>query len=1139
MNKTCLYLGTANQKHIAHLGERCLEFARQGEFDAFMVILPTSLWAKFFKQQLLARQGDWIAAPLILGYNQAIDVLYSRLVDSPCQEISSSHGIHIIYFILKSIISKYDDANLNLTRIPLAKLAEEFYSTIEKIKGAGITPAKLQEILNINLADPTQAKIFILYRVYQRYQELLSKQKMLNFADKVLAITETLQQKPHKFRNVFPRLRFFVWLGFDLFSAPMYSLLQLLAKQIDECHILLDYDESRPEVFEHLAEPAKKLIVFANEIIRDSHSLPESPAEKISYLFYREPEKIDITNRVEESCVGLIIGKNPADEVEKICRWIKHLALTDPKVELNQICVCFPNLEDYLPLLRRIFARFGIPYSTSYTEPLSQSLFWQTINALLNVITTNYERRAMIKFFHSPYVSTGSTYTHNDIFSLNRGLLLEIANFYRVVDDKQHWLEALAAEEKKMIDRINTAATEAGGEDFDAEYSEMPPEKAQWRLKQVQELKANIELFFNLVSILEKKQTLAEFITHLQKVVTEIQLPVIASKYWEEQLNQKDCIPLTAETALAELEAIKNLNFLFASLVQTQNQFTLDTQLTPLEFFQLLNILVSTEHYKPSQNQRFGVQVLGKLDLRGIEFDYIILGGLIDSVFPKLMRSGVLLDESQRIKLGLVPARELALSEDLYLFHNYIRQAKTLFICTYPQSKDEKKLLPSIVIEELKRIAKVQEIELPPETALYSFRDMQKQLGAVLKSKFSEKNNISQITELENFLTDQFSPQLTRHLTRAIQMTLARELNPDFTEYEGYLNAPLVQEDLQKFASRVFSISRFEAYGRCPFAFFCTYLLELEPLIEFEEGISPLDRGKVIHKILFRFYNQLKAEGKIPIDNKNKFKSALTELKKIAVEELGNLSYKGAFWEVECDNILGNMTENIGGLLEAFLKLEMKRMENPETAKFLPAYFEVSFGMKTKSQQSDDISTAEPFVLKHNGSQIKLQGRIDRIDLSDSEFVIYDYKTSSNLPIKRDIEEGISFQLPVYLLVTKELLKKKLGKKFEPIGALYYVLVDQDTCEMTSFISAGKYKDLIEKITGKRKRQKDSDNLLNEVLDIVKQHMFNYLNNIRFGNFVARDVYIHNRCEYCPFYEICRADFIHMRANKRDLCITV
>ncbi|MCX7765200.1 MAG: exodeoxyribonuclease V subunit gamma [Candidatus Sumerlaeia bacterium] len=1137
MNKICLYLGTDHKKHIAHLAERCLGLAKQGKFDAFMVILPTSRWAEFFRQQLFARQGNWISAPLILGYNQAIDVLYSRLVDSPWQEIKNSQSLLLIHFILKSLIGEYSDANLNLTRIPLAKLAEEFHSTIEKIKNAGIMPEQLQENLGLNLADPTPAKTSLLYRVYQQYQGVLSKQKMVSIADKVRAIPEVLQQTPQKFRTAFPRLKLFVWMGFDLFSVTMYPLLKLLTEQIDESHILLEYDESRPEVFEHLTEPAKRLTAFATEVIRDSNSLPELPAEKVGSLFYREPEKIEIT-RIEEFNVGLIIGKNPADEVEEICRWIKQLALRDSQVQLDQICVCFPNLEDYLPLIRRTFTRFGIPYSTSYPESLSRSLFWQTISALLNVVTTNYERRAMIKFFHSPYVSTASTYTDNHILALNRGLLLEIANFYRIVEDKQHWLTALATEEKKLAEQITNTAIESGREELDIEYKDISPEKAQWRLKQVQDLKAKLELFFNLVATLEQKQTLAEFIIQLQRIITELQLPVLASKYWEDQLSQKDFIPSDADTGLSELEAIKNLKCFFASIIQTQNLFTLDTQLTPLEFSQLLDILVSSKSSSSSQNQRSGVQVLGKLDLRGIEFDYIIIGGLIDTAFPKLIKPGVLLDESQRIKLRLVPAGELTLSEDLYLFHNYIRQARKQLICAYPQSKNEKRLLPSMVIEELKRIARVEEIELSPETALYSFRDLQKNFGTALRQKFSRGNNDKPPAELESWLADTFPPFLAQHLLKSILMTLAREQTPDFTEYEGVLNDPSVKEDLQQFANKVFSVSRFETYGRCPFAFFCSYLLDLEPLIEFEEGISPLDRGKVIHKILFRFYKQLKAQGKIPIDNKQKFDSALAELKQIAEAELGKLSYRGAFWEVERDNILGSTKENIGGLLEAFLKLEMKRLNNPDTARFLPAYFEVSFGMRTKPQQNDDISTAEPFILEHNGVQIKLQGRIDRIDLSDNAFIIYDYKTSTNLPNIKDVELGVSFQLPVYLLATEELLKKKLGKNFEPIGALYYVVLDQNNCEMNIFISPERYADIVEGITGKRKRHKDSDVFVNEVMSQIKQHIVNYLINIRNGNFVVRDINIHNRCEYCPYNKLCRADFIHLRANKRNLCIT-
>ncbi len=81
-----------------------------------------------------------------------------------------------------------------------------------------------------------------------------------------------------------------------------------------------------------------------------------------------------------------------------------------------------------------------------------------------------------------------------------------------------------------------------------------------------------------------------------------------------------------------------------------------------------------------------------------------------------------------------------------------------------------------------------------------------------------------------------------------------------------------------------------------------------------------------------------------------------------------------------------------------------------------PAHFEVSFGLKPRSNEElDPLSTETPFELLCDGDTIRFSGRIDRIDIGvvggQLVFNILDYKTGNSKKFKsRNAETGVSLQ---------------------------------------------------------------------------------------------------------------------------------
>ena len=94
----------------------------------------------------------------------------------------------------------------------------------------------------------------------------------------------------------------------------------------------------------------------------------------------------------------------------------------------------------------------------------------------------------------------------------------------------------------------------------------------------------------------------------------------------------------------------------------------------------------------------------------------------------------------------------------------------------------------------------------------------------------------------------------------------------------------------------------------------------------------------------------------------------------------------------------------------------------------MPRYFEVNFGKKHKSEdglRDHELSCEEPIFI----GNVQMTGVIDRIDIGTDAFNIIDYKTGSSTIRMRDILEGRSLQLPVYLQIAAKIAEWTSGNR--------------------------------------------------------------------------------------------------------------
>ena len=215
-----------------------------------------------------------------------------------------------------------------------------------------------------------------------------------------------------------------------------------------------------------------------------------------------------------------------------------------------------------------------------------------------------------------------------------------------------------------------------------------------------------------------------------------------------------------------------------------------------------------------------------------------------------------------------------------------------------------------------------------------------------------------------------------------------------------------------------------------------------------------------------------------------------------------------AFYEKE--KILGiNGNEN-ESILYQFLKRERENETN-----FIPEFFEVGFGNIQKSKSNLTLNTQQPIDI--NG--IHIRGKIDRIDIEEnlSLFSIIDYKLSGNKPTIKDLWEGVSLQLPVYMYAGKLLLDSNSGKSFSYNSMIIYSLKYQSD-------KFGKQKI---NITRKRKITTEEITALTyDLIESTKEHISNFVEAITRGAFGLSNLEDRESkvCRFCDFRTICRIE---------------
>jgi ATP-dependent helicase/DNAse subunit B len=225
------------------------------------------------------------------------------------------------------------------------------------------------------------------------------------------------------------------------------------------------------------------------------------------------------------------------------------------------------------------------------------------------------------------------------------------------------------------------------------------------------------------------------------------------------------------------------------------------------------------------------------------------------------------------------------------------------------------------------------------------------------------------------------------------------------------LSHPAVLEAIR--SRRALSAGSLERWIECSYRWFVSHELSPQRL---EPTADPLWLGGLVHRALQELYEEPPGEDGIPRPG-----------------DVGR-------WKRRFEELLdGLVAEDSGGTLNAERQIALARVRI-QVAKFLDEEAERDIAFRPRP---DLLERSFGFSELHEDDpggldlgDFELRGFIDRIDVAPDgrSAIVRDYKTSKAVPGRQKIADDGKLQLPLYMLVARELLN------LDPIAGLYHPL---------------------------------------------------------------------------------------------------
>jgi ATP-dependent helicase/nuclease subunit B len=1126
--------------------EAVLAAARGGELTRHIFILPTRRLVGEIERELTREHFRITGRPIERLPVHTIGSFareFHGLLQPSKRDVTPEVQLALMQTAMKRIDLEYYARG---GRAPSLGVVEKITRVINGVRADGIMPSDFANDIEYSNDHPEEtrfdrAKLTDLYNIYSEYLRLLSDY-WIDYAGRMTYLNTALfQDRESTFRRAFPEVRHLLVHGFSEFTQPELALLQQLGMvESLDVQIYFDYAAENGPLYGNFDDVHRKLTLSGYRTL-DLDPLETDIPEKQRQPFRHHMRKnlFRTDERIENSSFDERINVygffNREEEAQGIAALVKSLVI-DEGIQPERICITAFNMEPYAPLFHEHLASNGIPANITTPFLLDRNTLLTALLSALAIPANGYDRRDVIRAITSPYLSFGGT--------VDAAALTEAATRLRIRRGRATWGRRIGQRIDFLIPRLATVA-----DDDDRRAIELELETLRRAAESIGALEEVLDEF-------DRRMTPAEFGASFRKLVAKLRAAENIMRL-RHDLDARSRTPQDWQRIHDEMERDTRALAAFYRLLDEMTEFfeveygTSEKEEDgegryPLDFYiDQLRTAALRAQYGLREKHDYGVLVTPTWGMRGISFDAVIVCGLVDGEFPSTYIPETFLGRP------LPGAQERQLRRERMEFYGAITQFGERLVMTYPRYAGETALVRSSFLDAFLRITTVEETgraveleelrvlrdrarrdePLPPHTGflgyITTYEALAEEAGAVLW----RGGEIPWIEPAETMLENlRFTSAVERERSRAKSESDDALARP----FRGIITEALAPEESEVLAARreiAYSASQLELYARCPFKFFARRIIGATAPATYDVSLTPLERGLLLHKVLFQLYTELRENGELPITTETR-EDALARARELARNEIDGIVFDHPYWRIDQERLLGSNA--LDGLLEQWIATDVERLEE-EKSELVPEFFEVSFGAGRLRSGSVDGRLSSGEEVRVNDLQI--QGTVDRVEIyrrgEDIYFAVADYKTGTP-PGRKDIREGTSLQLMIYL----EVMRHKLAEHYEvaldrvkPVGGLYYRLDARnvDTKTTAIFVPNELKKDVI----NLRASKYDPDTVeeLEQIIDDVFVRANEYVEGIATGRFHVTTRDVNEVCRGCEYQAVCRVRLVGLERS--------
>ncbi len=956
--------------------------------------------------------------------------------------------------------------------------------SIAELKRAAVEPDDFLKLCNTqrpHAGGRVKDKLRDLAEIYARYQNHLRESDTYDPEGRMWQARATLASlSGNEAISPLEGVRSIVADGFTDFTPTQLEILRLLSSRLERIVITLPLgDDNRQRMWRWTQRTLENIRrVFADDMLEiqlkgDSagrqRPAPLSPAW--DNLFTLEP---DLCKPPEE--MQIISAADIEAEVTAVAKRIKALLFAGARP--GDIAVVIRSMEAYREPIRRIFGDCEIPVNVPGCA-LGDS---PAIRYLLEAasLPPQFEFNHVLRVIKSSYFLPEALGDFTEQTIRNAEWLIRNGN---VLGGRDAYREAA-----ERITKSYKPQKDTGDDENFCRRSQMPPD----------DIRIAANMLEKLFEVIESSHNSDNGGVNLLKIGDELGIYQSACRHRREELVADD---LRALGEVAKLLAAQKDN-------------------PPVEH--LRRALQASS--APSAGGGRAVDVLEVLQARSMRYRHVFMLGVGEGQFPRKFMEGSLLSEDQKARLNeagfALDRRDDLTAREMLLFYLGVSRADETLTLSFSQGATASGTggqgQPSCFLQSLCEpfggldVMRMQYI--PPGRFLPECDDVTSARHAAIAAVAGMfEDNDGRYNPALSWAAGQ-CPQKLQNVAMGLWALHRRWKRGPCDEFDGRINSKqhLAALDCRYGMDVPFSSSQLNTYGQCPWWFFATYVLGLEPLAEPQRRLEPVARGIFCHNVLFRVMKTLSNEcgGPVPLAEVDESHIEVVLDDAVAAEARDVETRKPPYpilWNIQ----RRQMHRELGEYLAA---------QHDEAAGLRCAHFELGFDTsRWDTEMLDEFSTESPLEINiPDFGPLKIRGKIDRVDYAgdgpDRRLMVIDYKTG-RLPSAADIEDGRSLQIVLYSAAAEKILSTP------SVGGAFHGIAPGHRAGETYFAVGRKH--------GRKTLNEDSYAALYEkVLDRVGK----FVSGIRSGRF---DLLPSKKCPaYCPFSQIC--DFRQSRANLKD-----